>query len=325
MHFFNICWYGDVANDLLGAYVKGSKALGCFIEERLEPSSSKYYHAPIPRLQLKTMALPKVKKATQEVVMKATRDLFGRLLVIGQTRQISLQELLKYCLGPLPLSIATLEGNPVKTVKANLLTVLEKKAEPATSIPPRSTWVIDAMAVLQSLTVGSIVTYNELASQIFDIITHGVSPDGRVDWVVDTYPEVSIKGVERERRSCATDGTLQTKIRSGKQKVDCQYKKALRSGPFKKELSLFLIKKWPEPEYAKRLQKRTMYVTAAEKCYLLETNDDSTEVHQRTAHDLQCSHEEADSRMLLHAAHASRCGAPVQPSSSNHQTQMWQW
>jgi len=60
-------------------------------------------------------------EATQASLLKSTRDLFGRLLVIGQSRQLSTEKLLSNTLGPLPLSIATPDGSPVKTVKATVL------------------------------------------------------------------------------------------------------------------------------------------------------------------------------------------------------------
>ena len=73
--------------------------------------------------------------------------------------------------------------------------------------------MVDAMATLQTTKPTTNMSYSELASSIFSSITRGAPADGRIDWVIDTYPDVSIKNAERDHRSVA--GTLETKIRSG--------------------------------------------------------------------------------------------------------------
>ena len=178
----------------------------------------------------------------------------------------------------------------------------------ACNIPADATWVVDAMATLQTTKPTTNMSYSEQAS-IFSSITSGAPADGRIDWVIDTYPDVSIKNAERDHRSVA--GTLETKIRSGAQTVDKQLKKSLQSGAFKGALAHFLLHEWSKQEYAERLEKRRLFVTAGDKCFMLKDNDDQTEVLKAEVSQLSCSHEEADTRMLLHAAHAADHGAPA--------------
>jgi len=87
----------EVKTALLNAHDKGLEALRSFADERLgrmEPSTS-MPHYPIcssilfPRWEEETGS-----EATQAPVLKSTRDLFGRLLIM--------EKLLSYPLGPSP-------------------------------------------------------------------------------------------------------------------------------------------------------------------------------------------------------------------------------
>jgi len=129
----------DVKRDLLDARQRGVGSLRTFAADRLGKDGTKDFYATLPQLQLKTFASMKKKRLGHDTshasVLKSTRDMFGRLLVIGQSRELSMEKLLSYPLGPLPLSIATPDGSPVKTVKAKLLRALEDNVQPLTSIP----------------------------------------------------------------------------------------------------------------------------------------------------------------------------------------------
>ena len=93
-------------------------------------------------------------------------------------------------------------------MKAILLKALGEDTEPLTTIPLDVAWIVDAMAILQATKTTTNMTNTELASAMFSGITRGTPPDGRIDWVVDAYPEVSIKNVER------ASGSLTSKIHS---------------------------------------------------------------------------------------------------------------
>ncbi len=140
-------------------------------------------------------------------------------------------------LGTLPLSIATPDGSPIKTVKSTLLKVLEENAEALTTIPPGATWVVDAMTILHVTKTTNSMTYSKLASTVFNSIIRGILSESSIDWVA--YPEVCIKNVERDRKSTIASGSLTTRIRSGAQKVDQQMKESMRSGAFNASLTQF--------------------------------------------------------------------------------------
>ena len=88
------------------------------------------------------------------MVLKADRSLFGRIIIIGQSRKIDVRELLQYSLGPLPWSLATTEGFPRKTNKAALATPLQKDVPLADGLPQNSAAIIDGMSLVQKLSVG---------------------------------------------------------------------------------------------------------------------------------------------------------------------------
>ncbi|CAC5416584.1 unnamed protein product [Mytilus coruscus] len=118
--------------DLLNAYEKGKLASENFIIERIIQKSTDIFK-PIKRQSLLTFSTKEIKgyqlMADKNNTLKADRNLFGRLLVIAQTRQLDMQEVLQFELGPLPWSLANVDGTPVKTNKSVLAGLLEKGVE----------------------------------------------------------------------------------------------------------------------------------------------------------------------------------------------------
>ena len=56
------------------------------------------------------------------------------------------------------------------------------------------------MALLQSLSAANLPrTFSELATLILTMITKKLQePKGRADFIIDQYPEISIKNIERD-------------------------------------------------------------------------------------------------------------------------------
>ena len=132
------------------------------------------FHDPIPKLKLATfdsMPVSSVKIGEKEMMLKADRDLFARLLVVAHTRGMDLQEVFKYSLGPLPWSLASADGSICKTVKSKLLETLIKGVEPAEDVPSSVALIVDSMAVLQGMKEIP-ATFEELATSVF----HSVVP-----------------------------------------------------------------------------------------------------------------------------------------------------
>ncbi|XP_048586106.1 uncharacterized protein LOC125568273 [Nematostella vectensis] len=95
-----------VTQGILGAYDKGRQASKAYIKERLINSTGSVYDT-ISRLNVPGFSTVTRKiKVAGDVIIKADRDLFSRLLVIAQSREMDLRELLKFSLGPLSFSIS---------------------------------------------------------------------------------------------------------------------------------------------------------------------------------------------------------------------------
>ena len=184
---------------------------------------------------------------------------------------------------------------------------LEKDITPVESAPPGAAWVVDAMAVLQSIN-SAPRTFAELAELVFSITTQAYrSGTTRVDFVTDQYPRVSIKNVERNRRW--KSGTLLWKITHPSQKCPTQWKQFLSVGDNKAAFVHFLVQEWSEnvEVYGPKLSGRHLVVTCGNSCFEL-SGVGGTSIFQVPLHELTSTHEEADTRLLLHAAHIARCG-----------------
>ena len=73
------------------------------------------------------LSTQKVSVNGKDVVIRADRALFTRLLVIREKRGVSIKELIQYFLGPIAWSLATPKGNIFKSVKSNLRNALKER------------------------------------------------------------------------------------------------------------------------------------------------------------------------------------------------------
>ena len=245
----------------------------------------------------------------RQVAMKTSRDLFARVLILSKTREINLEELLSYSLSDYPLSLATVSGGLVKTAKAKMFEILEGMAvDPvveADGIGQRNALIIDAMADVQSIN-GKWKTFAEFADFLFSHLVKLATQwkATRLDFVADRYPEISIKNAERRRR--ASDGVQKVHILSKDQSVPKQWKKYMSCGKNKESLIVFLCEYWSTYTSLRLCGIQSMYITSKDKCYLLTSGSSPNDrVLHHEVFELQCDHEEADTRLLLHSKHAA--------------------
>ncbi|XP_070548281.1 uncharacterized protein [Ptychodera flava] len=301
----------EITSDLTNAYSRGEEAYLQFENERLTQGVKDLFDK-MSVVRGKTFAdiskKPKSKVTMNCLSLKENRNLLQRMLLIAQVRQLDLHDALTYPLGPVPAMLANFDETMTKTNKAVLAHHLEATFPEAIvdlSFKGKTAIMVDAMAMIQ-IQSRIPATFGEFASSIFYQLRAIAAKYGatRIDFVIDQYREQSIKDAERKRR--ATTGTL-TEIRITRPTLNMprQFKKYLASGKNKESLLLFLFESWKEYE-SECLQGITMYVTNGELCYRLQSADgvmDVTEIPE-----LYCDHEEADTRLLLHAQHASYIG-----------------
>ena len=190
--------------DLRTAGKKGNAAFVSFVEKRLKSNEIDYLYGPLPKSNLQTFGnLVKsrtVKSTATAVVVKADRGVFARMVVIAHHRQMNMQEVLTYQLGPLPWSLATADGAPTKTAKSALLHILEEKAQPVKDVPASAVWILDVVAILHSMK-DVPRAFSCLASYVFQLVKSAASQDRiRTDLIMVQYPDVSINNPERKRR-----------------------------------------------------------------------------------------------------------------------------
>ena len=87
------------------------------------------------RQNLKTFRTDTKKKTTtfpgKEIICKYDRNLFDKMMILVQCRQMDVKHVLTYCLDPVPWSSATVDGSLSQTVKSRLMHILTDSVDPA--------------------------------------------------------------------------------------------------------------------------------------------------------------------------------------------------
>lgn len=293
----------NIRNDLLKAKDYGRKAYMEFREERLETDPPKTkFHDRLKKLNLKTFTNLKVKNtykvAGKHVILQADRNIFAKMILISQTRKLDMKEVLAHRLGPIPWALASPEGTLRKTAKSSLPNRLKKNLKPIEAVPEQSACIIDGMALVQRLDANHM-TFGDVSTILLKMVLREGASCKRIDVVFDVYREQSIKNAERISRG-STSSTIFTTISSG-HKIK-QWRQFLGSSDNKNKLVQFLVNDWSRENQREKLINKELFVTAGETCKRLFV--DSVE----TIDCLNSSQEEADTRILLHAAHCAKSG-----------------
>ena len=298
-----------VQGDMLRAKEIGEKKCVEFMNQKLMSGSPDIF-TTIPSSKLKTFSQKKmstVKTSSGKVVeLKNDVKFISRLLAVGKSREIDIKELMTYSLRKFPATLTSSDGQLAKTSKSTLMHLLEDRisSPPVESWPLNNVLVLDAMAIIQTIknvpeTFGTLV--EELLRRIISHALGGKST--RIDFVCDRYPDVSIKNLERNKR--AVGGSTVIKILGPKQRVPKQFKKFLAVGRNKEALVEFIFLHATQMANLNEiLQGITLYVTHGKYCHkFVPALQDEVVIEE--VHELYCDHEEADTRLLLHAFHAS--------------------
>ncbi|CAH3019782.1 unnamed protein product, partial [Porites evermanni] len=199
----------EVADALLASRSKGQEQMKTFVKKRIQTNEVSYWDA-IPKLGIKIFSsmTKKVKvKAGDEksITVHADRDLFGRLRMVANARQINLMEVLSYELSPIPCSLAHQDGSLMKNTKSHLAGIIEKLVTVVPQLQPspeNTFYILDGMAVIQMIKSRRTATFGELAKHYFNTFTSPLSTHKCycVHVVFDQYLDDSIKAGERTRR-----------------------------------------------------------------------------------------------------------------------------
>ena len=193
----------NVTTDLKGAETIGKNSYEKFRKDRLEPGRVSKFHDAIKKRKLSTfssMGKKKiVKTKTENTMLKADRNLFAQMILIAQTRELNMKDVLKHPLGPIPWALAAEDGAMRKTTKSSLSKEIMKDVQPAEELGENKACIIDGMALLQKVN-GNQKTFAELSHQVLSLVIGESRYCIRVDMVFDVYVEGSIKDAERLNR-----------------------------------------------------------------------------------------------------------------------------
>ncbi|KAG1714540.1 hypothetical protein GQR58_001134 [Nymphon striatum] len=286
-----------ITSDLLKARSKGEEAFKIH-KERLESGSG--FFDPIKKQNLQTFTV--LQKNTvvnagtnREMILKADNRVFGNMLLIAQSRKLDMKDVLQYPLGPKPWALANADGTLKKTGKATLGKHLEKEVANVDVPSGSCATIVDAMAIVQMIP-GENMTFDELSDAILKKIFNDGRGSGRIDVVFDLYQDQSIKAAERINRGSKC-GIMFNQIKPGHRIKN--WKRILASTESKAKLTIFLAENWKEECRRSKLGSIILMVITGEQCFKI-TKDEVTEMTE-----LRSTHEEADTRMMIHAKHAA--------------------
>jgi len=267
-----------------------------FVTTRLDNNSVSLF-TPLKRNKLSFFATPKPATASKmKSKITASRNdsaLFSRLYIACQIRNSDLDEFFLHENQVFPPSLSD-AGSLHLGCKSDLLSCLSKLCQPVLTSPCVDGLVIDGAAIVNMLQPKSIGSFADYANRIFiPYINSQLTHVKRIDIVWDRYESVSLKGLTRAKRGC---GIRRQVTESAP--VPRNWHDFLRNDDNKTALFTFLA------------QKLCNMSTNMDKHIVttLNTGVLSTIADYDIAQLSPCTHEEADTRMFLHAADLVRAG-----------------
>ena len=227
--------------------------------------------------------------------LQATKDLFPRISLVAQIRSLNMRVVFEFPLGPLPWSLAEPLGSLKKTSKASLLHKLEGKVESLESLNEQHALIVDRMTYFQQSKV-----VNQTSGDFFNNLLQRILMVGarsfRIDVVFDDYHELLIKNMERSRRSKGSHLLFKSIVSSSEIKQRAMF---LPYNENKNALVRFIVAEWKKENYRLTIGSKSIFVTDGE---VFKIKEDTV----IAIPELKSNHEVADTRLMLHAQHASQ-------------------
>ena len=210
-------------------------------------------------------------------------------------RAIDLKNALTYPLGPIPLALAHPDGSRRTTTESQLMDEILtycndilKPEEFYKSQEKPTAYLIDLMALIRTM-AGLGSTYEELALKVLDRLPKSYD---RIDIVVDTYRQNSLKNPERTRRG-TTEKVL---VQSAKSRLLRNFNDFLKNGENKTRLieiiEAVIIKR--KDEILERLKCNEVLFSRDQVCTRI------TKFPVESVDSLSSNQEEADTKLMLH-------------------------
>ena len=277
--------------------VVGRKQFEAFITERLV-ERKKPLSEPIKRNKLCFFqcSSKKVSKATQQLSsMKRDCSLFSRLYISCQTRDGDIDELFKHENQGCPPSLSDQGHLCLPKKKSELADCLKMHTTPLTEMPGDfDVTIIDGAVVVNMVKPGiDERTFSEYATGSFIPYTKAqLRHVRRLDVIWDEYVENSLKATTRCKRGSGVRQRVEADNR-----LPRKWQDFLRVDENKRELFKFLA----ECVVASTDAQKQVISTYGEQVLCSIPRESISSL-------APCKHEEADTRMLLHAADAVQSG-----------------
>lgn len=300
----------QITEALLTAHEQGREKMDDFVDQRLIKKvvgfHDKLRQSKSPTL--KTMYLVQNKNpALKQKTVKADRNLFQRLLVSKEGgREVDLKQILCHELSPVPLSLSDTSGALRPTNKAALGSILQTKTTVEKQLPPtnlKTCVIIDGQALVQAIgKPPNAQSFGQLADVfVTSVFSHFSATCSRVDVVFDRYEEHTIKDSTRAYRT-GKNRPIRRKVDSRDVPLPVNWRQFIDLPENKQDLENFLSLELIR-QAKSALHEREVVTSGG--------------FHERTAAEsslgndvtsLECDHDEADTRMLLHAKSVSDLG-----------------
>ncbi|KAK1890858.1 Protein cft1 [Dissostichus eleginoides] len=156
-----------VAKDLSSFLEDGEKLNANFIDERLKSDRPKSFWDPEKRQKFATFTdmIACIATSKSKKLQMDSDVLFRRLLAVSKQRDVSLENVMRHELAAVPPSLFYDDGAMRKTTKADLAKKLESVVEVMQELSDtteKSAYIIDGMAMLQSLHDPAFQTFRDL-------------------------------------------------------------------------------------------------------------------------------------------------------------------
>ena len=231
----------------------------------------------------------KPEPAPADFKQKALKDdcrLFSKLFISCQSKECDLLEFFHHENQSFPAALSY-GGKLHSGQKSQLASILETKIATLDARPEASAIIVDGTALINALPPRASKTFEEYASKdVIPTVEAFSAIYRRTDIVFDVYRSTSLKAETRSKRGQGTRRRV-----SDKGKLPAVWRSFLRESEIKTELFKFLSDK-----IVQSCQQSTVIVTREKGAVCNQATDLEGMI--------PCNHEEADSRLFLHAIHA---------------------
>ena len=276
----------EIVDNVLNAAEIGDAKYISFVKERLIDRTKSFFD-PIKKNNL-NLGISKKKKLPKAVeILKEDKQAFGLMVAKSAT----MAESFEYPITSVPLSIATTECTLRQSNKSQLRATLVDIAGALSHVTTTDcAWFIDGMAVIRAAEPKP--TYKEFVDAFFEKVTPSIQTRPILIGIInDTYRHRSTKAGTRLKRG---DPGPRTHIQGTSQHMlqGLRWKELLHNNDNKTDLIELLAQYMQSVECRSKLPYE----------FIVTVNEKTVKVSNTSLQVLSnCNHEEADTRLILHA------------------------